>query len=251
MASSSSSSSSSSSTSSSSWWWSRHKKKKNEENPRAAATTTSDDDNVVIKPLSLPANPMLLRNPGWLERVVEGTFYCGCAGVASGLAFALVRGRPVSVAPHYALNMATNFVVVGGTFLGSKETAKLLRQRDGVANDVIAGGVTGSAIWSLYQGASGAPSGFLLGSIVAGMGSAFLSDELGKVFDAFELPGWFPVRKITEEEEKEIEEEKLLHSRMRQVMMGEFDENEAARLRNELLVRRQVKRERERDRMAK
>jgi hypothetical protein len=34
-------------------------------------------------------------------------------------------------------------------------------------------------------------------------------------------------------------------------MMGEFDENEAARLRNELLVRRQVKKERERDRMAK
>jgi hypothetical protein len=48
-----------------------------------------------------------------------------------------------------------------------------------------------------------------------------------------------------------MEEEKLLHSRMRRVMMGEFDENEAARLRNELLVRRQVKKERERDRMAK
>jgi hypothetical protein len=59
------------------------------------------------------------------------------------------------------------------------------------------------------------------------------------------------VRKITEEEEREMEEEKLLHSRMRRVMMGEFDENEAARLRNELLVRRQVKKERERDRMAK
>ena len=29
--------------------------------------------------------------------------------------------------------------------------------------------------------------------------------------------------------------------------MGEFDENEAARLRNELLVRRQVKKERERE----
>ena len=97
---------------------------------------------------------MILRNPGWLERVVEGAFYCGCAGVASGLTFALVRGRPVSVAPHYALNMATNFVVVGGTFLASKETAKLLRQREGVVNDVVAGGVTGSAIWGLYRGLS-------------------------------------------------------------------------------------------------
>ena len=71
-------------------------------------------------------------------------------------------------------------------------------------------------------------SGFLLGGVVAGMGSAMLSEELGKAFDAFELPGWFPVRKITEEEEREMEEEKLLHSRMRRVMMGEFDENEAA-----------------------
>ena len=234
-------------------FWRKEKKKKKEDDDGGAAytTTTKNTNNDIIKPLSLPSNPMILRNPGWLERVVEGTFYCGCAGVASGLAFALVRGRPVSVAPHYALNMATNFVVVGGTFLGSKETAKLLRQRDGVMNDMIAGGVTGSAIWGLYRGVSGAPSGFLLGGVVAGMGSAMLSEELGKAFDAFELPGWFPVRKITEEEEREMEEEKLLHSRMRRVMMGEFDENEAARLRNEILVRRQVKKERERDRMAK
>ena len=66
----------------------------------AAYTTTREEkrENDIIKPLSLPQNPMILRNPGWLERVVEGAFYCGCAGVASGLAFALVRGRPVSVA---------------------------------------------------------------------------------------------------------------------------------------------------------
>ena len=58
----------------------------------AYTTTTTNTNNDIIKPLSLPSNPMILRNPGWLERVVEGTFYCGCAGVASGLAFALVRG---------------------------------------------------------------------------------------------------------------------------------------------------------------
>jgi hypothetical protein len=38
---------------------------------------------------------------------------------------------------------------------------------------------------------------------------------------------------------------------MRRVMTGELDENEAAKLRNELLVRGQLKRERERDRMTK
>ena len=237
--------------------WKKKKKKKKEEtdSDSAAADGTREKrkerETHAIKPLSLPQNPVILRNPGWLERVVEGAFYCGCAGVASGLTFALVRGRPVSVAPHYALNMATNFVVVGGTFLASKETAKLLRQREGVVNDVIAGGVTGSAIWGLYRGLSGAPSGFLLGGIVAGMGSAMLSDEIGKAFDAFELPGWFPVRKITEEEEREMEEEKILLGRMRRVMTGELDENEAAKLRNELLVRGQLKRERERDRMTK
>ena len=120
--------------------------------PRWDSREEKERETHAIKPLSLPQNPVILRNPGWLERVVEGAFYCGCAGVASGLTFALVRGRPVSVAPHYALNMATNFVVVGGTFLASKETAKLLRQREGVVNDVVAGGVTGSAIWGLYRG---------------------------------------------------------------------------------------------------
>ena len=99
-----------------SFWRKEKKKKKEDDDGGAAYTTTTNRNNDIIKPLSLPSNPMILRNPGWLERVVEGTFYCGCAGIASGLAFALVRGRPVSVAPHYALNMATNFVVVGGTF---------------------------------------------------------------------------------------------------------------------------------------
>ena len=57
---------------------------------------------------------------------------------------------------------------------------------------------------------SGRAERSFLGGIVAGMGSAMLSDEIGKAFDAFELPGWFPVRKITEEEEREMEEEKIL-----------------------------------------
>ena len=66
-----------------SFWRKEKKKKKEDDDGGAAYTTPTNTNNDIIKPLSLPSNPMILRNPGWLERVVEGTFYCGCAGVAS------------------------------------------------------------------------------------------------------------------------------------------------------------------------
>mgnify|MGYP006952952891 FL=1 len=193
----------------------------------------------------------MLENPGWLERICKGTFYATSAGVVSGLAFALVRGRPVRVAPHYALNMAQNFLACSCAFLSAKELARFLRQRDGIVNDVVAGSATGAAIWALYRGRSGMPTGFLLGGVVAAIGSVTVSEELAKAFEAFELPGWFPVRRISEDEQREIEEEKVLQNRMRRVMMGEGDEQEAAMLKAEFLMRAAHRKERERDRRPK
>ena len=62
--------------------WKKKKKEETDSDSAAADGTREkrkERETHAIKPLSLPQNPVILRNPGWLERVVEGAFYCGCA----------------------------------------------------------------------------------------------------------------------------------------------------------------------------
>ena len=117
-----------------------------------------------------PAPRGVLTNPGWRDRVLEGTAWSFAAGLVGGAGHALYHAE-LDFAPHIAA-VAGNVTLVGATFLCCREMTRLVRQQDDWINSATGGALAGSALATAFRGRPYSPAGALL---VGGLAGEFIS----------------------------------------------------------------------------
>ena len=196
---------------------------------------------------SRPGPP--LRNPGWHERILDGTLAGFGVGLLGGAAWAVYK-EELNFAPAIA-GVAGNVAFVTGTFLSCRELTRLMRQTDDWVNSAVGGAMSGSICAIAFKGRAYSASGAALFAAVAG-GVHFLreADETGDVYRlmGFQVvprpdgkvdwvtPAWFPIRRITDEE---LESNEInFQMRVQAVIDGKMTREEAEEIRAEYVKRR-------------
>ena len=202
-----------------------------------------------------PAPRGVLTNPGWRDRVLEGTAWSFAAGLVGGAGHALYRAE-LDFAPHIAA-VAGNVTLVGATFLCCREMTRLVRQQDDWINSATGGALAGSALATAFRGRPYSPAGALLvGGLAGGIHFAMDTDGSATMYRALGFktvaradgtndwvtPAWFPVRRITDDELESNEIEFQL--RVDAVLEGRMTAEEADRVRAEYRRRRAAERNR-------
>ena len=136
-----------------------------------------------------PAPRGVLTNPGWRDRVLEGTAWSFAAGLVGGAGHALYRAE-LDFAPHIAA-VAGNVTLVGATFLCCREMTRLVRQQDDWITSATGGALAGSALATAFRGRPYSPAGALLvGGLAGGIHFAMDTDGSATMYARWVSRRW-------------------------------------------------------------